>query len=94
MILAFHLSFVLIFNLKDLAPLTPFCNLFPPCKPSHCIRERLTLYAIKIVIIDYSLFFAMMFMQQKDKEGALQPALVKVFGFVIRVMLILWPKKQ
>ena len=64
-------------------------NPFPPCKPSHCIRERLTLYVIKIVIIDHSLFFAMMFMQQKGKEGALQPALVKVFGFVIRTRLIL-----
>ena len=30
----------------------------------------------------------------KGKEGALQPALAKVFGFVIRVRLILWLKKQ
>ena len=89
LILAFHLSFVLLFNLKDLTSFTPFCNPFPPCKPSHCIRERLTLYAIKILIIDHSLFFAMMFMQQKGKEGALQPALAKVFGFVIRTRLIL-----
>jgi len=29
----------------------------------------------------------MMFMQQKGKEGALQPALAKVFGFVIRIRL-------
>jgi hypothetical protein len=40
------------------------------------------------------LFMSLLLFLNKGKEGALQPALAKVFGFVIRVRLILWPKKQ